>query len=124
MIIKYPSLAGHVEIKDGEIIPHGDPSTKYMQSLLDRAENWKQAWDKADKPDIEYLSDKAREIVETIEINHHALHNFSLRIKKQIETGLDRDHAIELWENLTKNREAAVYLFEQQMYEILREENV
>lgn len=120
MELRTKGLNGYVEFTEGKITPHGDIETKYMQHLMKRAENIQRAWNEADKPEIEYLSSEARKIVENLQVHKFALDNFDLRLQKQIETGLDREHAIELWENLTKNREAAEYMFEQQMYRILK----
>lgn len=128
MIFKIPSLKGYVEFNNGEIIPHGDPETKYMKDLIERAENWKRVWEESDKPDYDYLSDDAKKIVDAVNVHIQAVKQFSVRVKKQIETGVDRERNIKLWYNwlpdMPGRQEAARYFYEQQMYEILKEENV
>lgn len=122
MIFRYPHLKGSVEIKGGEIVPHGDPELKYMKSLMEKAENWKEIWETSSgKPDINSLSDSARQIV-TARLKE--FDGASKRIQKEFMRGGNRR---QLWRDWLAGEsegleEAVNYFVELQEYQILNKE--
>lgn len=126
-------LKGYVTARDGVITCHGPENAKYMKKLVEKAQLWVDAWTETAKPDIEFLSPMARQIVEQVETDGFAYQNFCERVADNITSGThDRERAIELWvnwlnyqievKNFSKNaiREAATHLYEEQMFDILK----
>ncbi len=125
MEFRFKGFKGYVKAENGKITCHdADPGCKYMQKLVEKAENWVDAWQEADKPDYDFLSEKAKQQVDRKK-EGYALKRFTERVKRWIIRGDDHDKIIRLWfawlgEDATM--EAAQYLYEQHLYSILKEE--